>query len=132
MIPFVQTVGIEENSEGKLTLPFKKELYNHLETMHASAQFALAETASGEVLQRLFPEFEGKVVPLLRSSEIKFKKASTDALTAFACVTDEQAELFIKQLEKKNRGTITVEVDLQNSKEEVTCSASFNWFVQGL
>lgn len=132
LIPFVQSVGIKQKSEGQLILPFKKELCNHLETMHAAAQFTLAETASGELLQRLFPELKDKVVPLLRSSEIKFKKPSTKELTAFASISDEDVTHFIDQLKRKNRASITVEVNLKDSSSELTCSASFNWFVQAI
>ena len=75
-IPFVEKVGIVQKSDGRLELPFNESVHNHLHTIHASAQFVLAETASGEILQTLFPELVGKVVPVLRDSKIKFKKSS--------------------------------------------------------
>jgi len=131
-IPFVQTVGIEKSREGALVLPFKKAVHNHLETMHASAQFTLAETASGELLQIIFPELVGKVVPLLRSSEIKFKKPTTKEVSAYASIPEEARLLFKEQFDKKNRATISVDVNLKDSDDVTTCSASFSWFVQAL
>ena len=50
-IPFVEKVGVIKSTQGVLELSFNKTVQNHLPTIHASAQFALAETASGEILQ---------------------------------------------------------------------------------
>ena len=100
--------------------------------MHASAQFTLAETASGALLLKTFPELEGKVAPLLRSSEIKYKKAASQELTAFASISEEDRLSFTEQFGKKNRASISVTVNLKDSSDELTCSATFNWFVQGL
>ncbi|MDD2830510.1 MAG: DUF4442 domain-containing protein [Sulfuricurvum sp.] len=63
-IPFVEKVGIEQDEKG-LKLIFRSDNLNHIATVHASAQFTLAETASGEALQRLFPDLVGKVIPSL-------------------------------------------------------------------
>ena len=57
-IVFVKLVGIEQESD-ELSLEFKEDVQNHLNTIHASAQFTLAETQSGLHLQKLFPELEG-------------------------------------------------------------------------
>jgi len=73
-IPFVKKTGITKNEKGELELPFTTDTHNHLETMHASAQFTLAETASGEFLQTLLPDLVGKVIPVLREAKVKFKK----------------------------------------------------------
>jgi len=54
----------------------------------------LAETASGEALQRLFPDLVGKVIPVLRDSQIKFKKLTTDTIHAIATISDEEIETF--------------------------------------
>jgi len=131
-IPFVQTVGLTEDQNGRLTLPFQTTVHNHLQTMHASAQFTLAETASGQLLLTLFPELEGKVLPVLRSSEVKFKKPATQELFAHATVSDEARLRFHKQLETKKRANITVDVSLEDKDGTVTCTGSFDWFVQAL
>jgi acyl-coenzyme A thioesterase PaaI-like protein len=65
-IPFVEKVGITRSTKGLLELPFNETIQNHLQTIHASAQFALAETASGEILQTIFPELVGKVAPAIQ------------------------------------------------------------------
>lgn len=49
-IPYNQFIGIqktETNSEGLLRLEKDEKYTNHLNTVHASAQFALGEATSG-------------------------------------------------------------------------------------
>ncbi|WP_166642564.1 PaaI family thioesterase [Methylocaldum gracile] len=131
-IPFVEKVGICRTEEGTLTLPFSTSTQNHLNTIHASAQFALAETASGEALQRLFPELAGKVVPVLRESHVKFKRPASSAIFAFPAVSEEAVSKFKEQFEKKRRSSITVDVEVRDSDGVVTSVGMFDWFVQGL
>jgi acyl-coenzyme A thioesterase PaaI-like protein len=80
-IPFVEKVGIIRATEGELELPFTETIQNHLQTIHASAQFALAETASGEILATSFPELVGKVIPVLKDSQMKFKKPANTTIS---------------------------------------------------
>jgi len=131
-IPFNSYLGIRENGEASLELGESADLLNHLGTVHASAQFALAEAASGAYLQSRFPEHEGKVVPVVRTSEIKFKKPAYGALSAHADVSDEAADSFMSQFDKKGRGLITVSVDIKDAGGTVTATAKYDWFVQSL
>ena len=129
-IPFVKKVGITKNKNGELELPFTSDTHNHLETMHASAQFTLAETASGEFLQTLFPDLAGKVIPVLRDATVKFKKPAIKSIIAYPSITDESREKFITQFYKKGRATISVDVDIKDIENTVTCITTCNWFVQ--
>ena len=129
-IPFVDKVGIQRNTDGELELPFNTEVQNHLETIHASAQFALAETASGEILQKSFPELVGKVIPVLRESKIKFKKPAYKKIVAYPSVTAESLSKFEEQISEKGRALISVEVQIKDVDGIVTCTGIFKWFVQ--
>ena len=131
-IPFVAKVGITFTEGGVLTLPFTPDVQNHLQSVHAGAQFALAETASGEALQRLFPELAGKVVPVLRDSQMKFRKPATATLFAFPSVEEADVGKFREQFAKKQRATISVAVEVRDTQGVVTAEARFAWFVQGL
>jgi acyl-coenzyme A thioesterase PaaI-like protein len=130
-IPFVNLVGIEQDKE-KLSLDFKDNILNHIETIHASAQFALAETQSGMHLQTLFPELEGKVLPVLRDAQIKYKKPAIEKIVASASVSEEVVEKFKVQYEKKRRGSIQIDVNIKDINDVLTCQATFTWFVQAL
>ena len=129
-IPFVKKVGITKADNNKLELSFASDTQNHLGTMHASAQFTLAETASGEFLQTLFPELIGKVVPVLRDANVKFKKPATKNLTAYPSITDEEKEKFDSRFSNKGRASITIDVELKDADGTLTCITSYNWFVQ--
>jgi acyl-coenzyme A thioesterase PaaI-like protein len=129
-IPFVKKVGIAQSSNGNLELPFSNDTHNHLSTMHASAQFTLAETASGEFLQTLFPELVGKVIPVLRDATVKFKKPAVKKIIAYPSISDELRIKFNEQFSKKGRASICVDVDIKDIEGTVTCVASYNWFVQ--
>lgn len=131
-IAFVKTVGLERTEQGVLTLPLSTSTQNHLNSVHASAQFTLAETASGEALQQLFPSLVGKVIPVLRESNIRFRKPATSEVYAFPTVSEDTAARFEEQFARKGRASITVDVVVKDAEEAVTCSGSFNWFVQGV
>lgn len=98
--------------------------------MHASAQFTLAETASGEFLQTLFPDLVGKVIPVLRDAKVKFKKPAAKNIIAYPSITDEATEKFNTQFSKKGRASISVDVEIKDIENTITCIASYNWFVQ--
>lgn len=131
-IPFVKTVGLHRTEDGSLSLEMAHSISNHLNTMHASAQFTLAETASGEILIESFPELEGKVVPVLRDSKIKFKRPADTAVTAQASISQEASDTLLEQLNRRGRGSIEIHVELKDTAGKVTCSGSFNWYIQSI
>lgn len=131
-IPFFEKIGIKKSDNGRLVLAQDESNLNHINTLAASAQFTLAESASGEALQTLFPDLVGKVMPVLRDSQIKFKRPTVHSVSAVASVDNAMREKFIAQYDRKGRASITVNVDLVDAKEIVTCSGVFNWFVQSL
>lgn len=131
-IPFVKKVGIERNSQNQLELSYNPAVYNHLDTIHASAQFTLAETASGEILQSMFPNLVGKVIPVLRDSTVKFKNPAIKSVSAHAFISDEAVEKFNRQFSTKSRALILVDVVLKDNEDTITCTGQFSWFVQAV
>lgn len=127
-IPFVKLLDIQQDDK-TLFLECKENLFNHVQTIHASAQFTLAETQSGVLLQELFPHLEGKVIPLLRDATIKYKKPAQKKIYALASVSDENLQKFQDIFEKKGRGSVQVDVVVKDIEEVVTAVASFIWFV---
>ena len=131
-LPVIAKVGVRKNSEGFLELPFGDSVQNHLQTIHASALFTLAEAASGDALQKYFPELVGKVIPVLRDSQIKFRKPATTEVTAFPSMSVETIERFNEQLAKKGRALIEVGVEIRDTDNTTICNGNFSWFVQQL
>ena len=130
-IPFVKHIGIEEKNN-EVSLDFNENILNHINTIHASAQFTLAETQSGLHLQKLFPELEGKVIPVLRDAQVKYKKPAQEKIIALASADEEAIEKFKVQFEKKGRGALQINVDVKDINSVLTCQSTFTWFVQAL
>ncbi len=130
-IPFVSHVGIKDKNN-ELSLDFKENVLNHIKTIHASAQFTLAETQSGIYLQKLFPELEGKVLPVLRDAQIKYKKPAQEKIIAIASTDGEAVEKFKQQFERKGRGSLQIEVEVKDMNGVLTSQGTFTWFVQTL
>ena len=99
-IPFVKLVGIEQK-DNNLSLNFNDKVLNHIKTIHASAQFTLAETQSGIFLQELFPDLQNQAIPVLRDSQIKFKKPAFEKVIAYANTSDDIIVKFKEQYQKK-------------------------------
>jgi len=130
-IPFVSHVGIKEDKES-LSLNINDKLINHIKTIHAGAQFTLAETQSGLYLQKLFPELIDKAVPLLRDAKIKYKRPAIEQIFAFASVNEEAVKTLKAQFDKKGRGSIQIDVDIKDIDGNLSTQASFTWFIQSL
>ncbi len=128
-IPFVKHIGIKEK-EDVLSLNLKTSVCNHVETIHAAAQFTLAETESGMHLQSLFPELEQKVIPLLREGKIKYIKPAAMKITALSFVEEEAVDKFKLQFTKKGRALLKIKVEIRDSNDILTSEAQFTWFVQ--
>lgn len=132
-IPLVKHLGLEIPQQGqRLDLPFSNAMLNHVGTVHAGAQFTLAETASARHLLGLFPELVDRVVPLLRSATIKYRRPVTGNLHTLPVVEEDAIEGFRSQFDRKGRGLITVTVKLLNEADELVAEAHYDWFVQGL
>lgn len=129
-IPFADMLRIRKLNGGACELEFDASNRNHLGTMHASAQFAVAETASGMFLLERYPQFEGRAMPVLRESKTKFKRPAHSSVVAVPSVIDEDATNFLTQLESKGRGIIDISVEVRDTQGEVTLLAEFKWFVQ--
>ena len=129
-LPFANYVGVEPKDARTLTLKPKQEIENHIGTVHAAAQFTLAETQSGLYLLSLFPEYADEVLPLLRSSTIKYKAPANTEMKAFATVSIEAKDKFEAQYLRKGRAIITVHVDITDTAGTVTLEGDFVWYVQ--
>ena len=130
ILPFANYIGVKARNKKELELVPHREVENHIGTIHAAAQFTLAETQSGLYMLSLFPEYSDDVVPLLRSSNIKYKFPATTALVALASVTKEDKDKFERQFLRHNRAMLMVHVEVRDSNDTVTMLGDFGWFIQ--
>lgn len=131
-IPYARTIGLQKSATEILELPFYDNLHNHLQTVAASAQYSLAELASGNYMQKLFPDLVNKVLPVLRDSRFKFKRPARSRLSAFPSVSQKATDRFLKDFERKGRALIRIEVAVKDEEGQVTSTGNFTWYVQRL
>jgi len=129
-IPFNEFIGLElsENPEYLLCLDDKKQYLNHLKTVHASAQFTLAEATSGHFLLQEFAELE-KVIPVVRKVEIKYRKPALGEIFSKAKFIGTNKKEILEALHERGRASLKVEVSLYDESDERVMQAVFEWFV---
>ena len=129
-LPFNSFLGLQPATEAGrvLRLPAGEQYLNHLGTVHASAQLALAEASSGEFLLQNLGSTSG-IVPVVRRLESKFRKPAhgevTTAVTTPAAVIDQLKA----DLAAKGRAIVSIDVELYDSSAAHTLSATVEWFI---
>src|SRR5262245_18442345 len=100
-VAFNQALGIKDAPHGAahlLELPLTPFVHNHLGTMHAAAQFALAEAASAARLQRDYAAHVGDVFAVVRGVTLKYRKPATGDLLAYAQPDEHTAQHLLNDL----------------------------------
>ena len=130
-IPFAKLLAISEStSEFLFELSDDEKYTNHLGTVAAAAQFSLAEFASGQFLIHAFPEYASQVIPVLRKSEVKFRKPAIGRVRARAFVNEETRIQFLTDLTQRKRALVAILIELVNDDLEVVMSGTYEWFIQ--
>ena len=132
-LPFNQFIGlkISDKSGYLLMLDNRPEYRNHLDTVHASALFALAEATSGYFLLNEFSELTG-IVPLVRKVEMKYKKPATGFVFSKAKFQEIEKKEIVVVLNQRKRTLLKVEVSLFDDKDELVMESVFEWFITKL
>jgi acyl-coenzyme A thioesterase PaaI-like protein len=130
-LPFNHFLGVRlaGDSPHLLRLPSGGQYLNHLGTVHASAQLALAEASSGEFLLRHFGSAHG-IIPVVRRMEAKFRKPASGSITSSVSVPPEALARLDAELSSKGRSLFAIPVELYDESGAHTLSATFEWFIQ--
>lgn len=110
-------------------MPATPALLNHVGTIHAAAQFALAEAASAECLQRHFPDLDGRVIAVVRGVQVKYRQAATGDLLGHGTVDPATAAGLRPDLVARGRAVAVILVDLRDRNGTLTLHGKFEWFV---
>jgi acyl-coenzyme A thioesterase PaaI-like protein len=113
-----------------LEMPETSLLLNHVGTIHASAQFALAEACSGEFLLRYLGEAQSSVLAVLRTADVKFRKVARGPLRASARFTDGPDDSLAAELEARGRALVSVFVEVADEQGLITMTGQYDWFLQ--
>lgn len=130
-LPLSQNLGLQEAPAGAphlLELPLGEKTRNHLGTMHAAAQFALAEAASAAALQRDFPDWEDQVMAVVRGARLKYRRPGTGLLQAWAGMEAAARAQLATDLAARSRAAATVRVELRGADGAVVFAGEFDWF----
>jgi acyl-coenzyme A thioesterase PaaI-like protein len=130
-LDIAKNLGIERSNyeDYLLEMPFGEHNKNHVNIMHASAIFALAEMASGEYLQVNFPEVATHCVPIVRAAKIKFRSPQTSTLFAKAELLTGTIQSINEEIHAKGKILLEIEVRIYNEQEELAFMGEFQWFV---
>lgn len=130
-IPFNAFLKIEMASAGSsylLQLRESPSHLNHVGTVHASVQLALAEASSGQGLMQAMPELSDKVIAVVRRVEAKFKKPMQGAIYSRATTSLDEIRHLAEPLATKGRALIPVTVEIVDRSGNVGLVATFEWF----
>jgi len=132
-LPFNHFIGLKiSNKRGYLLmLDNRIEYHNHLDTVHASALFALAEATSGHFLLNEFSELTN-IVPVVRKVEIKYRKPATGGIFSRAKFLETEKNEVLEALTQRGRVIIKVEVSLFEETDVLIMRSVFEWFVTKL
>lgn len=129
-LPFNDFIGLEfsDNPHYILMLNDKSEYHNHLDTVHASAMFAVAEATSGHYLLEQFSELSD-IIPVVRKVEVKYRKPAIGTVYSTAKLRDIEKCNVIEAINQKGRILLNVEVSLFNKEDMLVMQATFEWFI---
>ncbi len=131
-LAYNQALGIRDappDAEHLLELPFAPLVHNHLKTMHAAAQFSLAEAASAECLQRRYGAELGEVFAVMRSVEVKYRKPATGDLLAYGAPDDFTRDHLLEEIAVRGRSKAVILIDLKDRSGTLTFHGQFEWFI---
>jgi acyl-coenzyme A thioesterase PaaI-like protein len=130
-LPFNAHIGLRlsERDGELLELPAAERNGNHLGSVHASAQMALAEATSGQLLLNTL-QSASQVVPVVRRFEGKFRKPAHGTLFASARFAQSDATEIQRQLASKGRAMVEVAVEIHAEDGTHTFSATVEWYLQ--
>ena len=131
-LAFNQLLGIRPapaGAEHLLELPFTPPMRNHVGTMHAAAQFALAEAASAECLLRHFGQLDGKVQAVIRGVEARYRRPAQGDLLAYGSPDPATRAGLLTELATRGRTVAVILIDLKDRDGTLTFHGKFDWFI---
>jgi uncharacterized protein (TIGR00369 family) len=132
IIPLNKVLGIEIVSLGdgvaEARLPFRAEVTNHIDSVHATAIFGLAEAASGYAMSGAFAPLILQIRPVAVSAHVTFSKIARTDLVARARTVESSKELRAKLVEA-GKVAFDVIVTVHDAAEAAIGQATVAWHV---
>jgi len=131
-IPFHKFLNIEKHSGDEYIFEAKErpEYLNHLQTIHACVQLALAEASSGEFLLQEFKEQKTEVIPLIRKTEARYHRPANGTLYSRASFLSSKKAEVLEELMHKGRSILQIKVEIYDQSSRKVLTAIFDWFLK--
>lgn len=131
-VPFNRLIGLQREPAGGafgVSLPAGAQYHNHLGIVHAAAQLAVAEAASGEWMLRNFGGRAGEFVAVVRRMETTFKRPARGKIFGRATVGEAARAQLAAELGTKRALSFTVRVDVFDEGGAHSLSGRVEWFI---
>jgi hypothetical protein len=130
-LPFNRLIRLREseNPEYILKLESSEDYQDNLQSVHASALFALAEATSGQYLINEFSNNAGALLPVIRQVTAKYKKTARGCIYSKAALDGFWKDEVVEQLKQKSRIGITVNVNLYDEQGVNVMQADVQWYL---
>ncbi len=112
-----------------LELPFAPRVQNHLGTMHAAAQFSLAEAASADCLQRNFGRDLPDVVAVVRGVEVRYRRPAGGDLLAYGQPDEATQRTLLSDMAVRSSARAVILIELKDRNGTLTFHGKFEWFI---
>lgn len=131
-IPFNRLIGLQAEPAGgefSVSLPAGSQYHNHLGIVHAAAQLAVAEAASGEWMLRHFGERAAGFIAVVRRMETKFKQPAQGKILGKATVSEAARAQLEAELATKRALSFALRVDVFDESGAHTLTGTVEWFL---
>lgn len=132
IVPFVKTLGltIDEVGPGTATasLISRKDVHNHIGTVHAGALYTVGESATGAVVLGLFGDLLPSVFIALKGATVAHSKARAGDLVAHATLVG-NAKQVREAYNESGKADFDVEVRFDVDGAEVA-TVNYQWAIR--
>lgn len=130
-LPFNAHIGprLSERDGVLLELPATERNGNYLGSVHASAQMALAEASSGQLLLHTL-QGSSQIMPLVRRFVGRFREPAHGTLFASARFAQSDATKIQTQRVSKGRAMVEIALEVHAEDSTHTFSATVEWYLQ--
>ncbi|CAM3618081.1 PaaI family thioesterase [Deinococcus frigens] len=135
-IPMNTTVGVTITDVGvgwaTGECPDTPAFHNHLGTIHAGAQFLLAEAASGAAFGGAFAAQLGGAVPLIERLDTHYVGRAHGGLTARAEARAEDLSAAVEAYATEGRARLVINVIVRDGENKEVMRAVAHWYLRSL
>lgn len=131
-IPFNTLLGLQREPEGgefTVSLPADGRYHNHLGIVHAAAQLAVAEAASGNWMLRNFGARAEEFIAVVRRMETKFKQPARGKILGKATPVEGAQEQLAVDLATRKVISFSLRVDVFDEAGAHALTGSVEWFI---